>query len=502
MTDVALVTGGTGGIGRAICARLAGAGYAVLAGDLGVADPARHDRRGSAGRRARLPDGRPLGRERGSRRSGSLGMGRLTGIVNCAGVLREARADSMPQEEADAMWAVNVMGAGRVTRTGVAAPRSRSRRREHLEHRRVDRPLRRNRHVLGEQGRARGHDPGARLRAGTHARSGSTRSPPATSACPMAPSWASMSGGEDVLIGQVPLGRLGEVERDRRRRRVPPLRPVLVRHRVGRPGGRRASPHGERAARRRRTERRQPRRLRTDVPGRAGPRRHAARRRRGARHDADMILTSGRAWPGTTTAAGQRNAIIYGALYEGLASGVEDADASSPPARSVSRRCQDHGCVGSVAGIYTASMPVFVVENRAFGNLRFCNFYEGESRTAAQLRRLRRRRRDQLHFLARRARADAPRGRHAAPAASPSSRSWAAPCTWATSCTAATPPPRRCSSASSTRISLAVAEAGRRPASNDARLPRRPATTCSCACRWRPARRRPTRPTASRRPAS
>jgi len=28
---------------------------------------------------------------------------------------------------------------------------------------------------------------------------------------PMAPSWASMSGGEEVLTGQVPLGRLGEV---------------------------------------------------------------------------------------------------------------------------------------------------------------------------------------------------------------------------------------------------------------------------------------------------
>jgi len=36
--------------------------------------------------------------------------------------------------------------------------------------------------------------------------------------------------------------------------------------------------------------------------------------------------------------------------------------------------------VGSVAGIYTASMPVFVVENRTFGNRGFCNFYEGESR--------------------------------------------------------------------------------------------------------------------------
>ena len=32
------------------------------------------------------------------------------------------------------------------------------------------------------------------------------------------------------------------------------------------------------------------------------------------------------------------------------------------------RHCHDHGCVGSVAGIYTASMPVFVVENRARGN--------------------------------------------------------------------------------------------------------------------------------------
>ena len=35
------------------------------------------------------------------------------------------------------------------------------------------------------------------------------------------------------------------------------------------------------------------------------------------------------------------------------------------------------GCVGSLAGIYTASMPVFVVENRAHGNTGYCNMYEG-----------------------------------------------------------------------------------------------------------------------------
>jgi hypothetical protein len=36
--------------------------------------------------------------------------------------------------------------------------------------------------------------------------------------------------------------------------------------------------------------------------------------------------------------------------------------------------------VGSVAGIYTASMPVLVVENATHGNRAFCNLFEGPSR--------------------------------------------------------------------------------------------------------------------------
>ena len=42
--------------------------------------------------------------------------------------------------------------------------------------------------------------------------------------------------------------------------------------------------------------------------------------------------------------------------------------------------CHEHDCIGSVAGIYTASMPVFVVEDRHGGTRACCNFYEGPSR--------------------------------------------------------------------------------------------------------------------------
>ena len=44
--------------------------------------------------------------------------------------------------------------------------------------------------------------------------------------------------------------------------------------------------------------------------------------------------------------------------------------------------CHAHGCVGSVAGVYTASMPVFVVENRPFGNTGSATSTRARSRAA------------------------------------------------------------------------------------------------------------------------
>jgi hypothetical protein len=94
----------------------------------------------------------------------------------------------------------------------------------------------------------------------------------------------------------------------------------------------------------------------------------------------NLILTSGPPMPWADYYGGQRRAVLYGAIYEGLAENEEDADRKLRDGQILLGATHDHRCVGSVAGIYTASMPVFVVENRAHGNRAYCNFYEGESR--------------------------------------------------------------------------------------------------------------------------
>jgi hypothetical protein len=94
----------------------------------------------------------------------------------------------------------------------------------------------------------------------------------------------------------------------------------------------------------------------------------------------NTILTSGAPMAWDRYFGGQRNAVIGGALFEGLASDAADADAKLGDGRIELRACHDFGCVGSLAGIYTASMPVFIVEDRKHGHVGFCNSFEGASR--------------------------------------------------------------------------------------------------------------------------
>jgi Protein of unknown function (DUF1116) len=91
------------------------------------------------------------------------------------------------------------------------------------------------------------------------------------------------------------------------------------------------------------------------------------------------VLTSGAALEWDEYRGGQRAAVLGGALFEDLAASEEEADEAIRAGEVLVRPCQPYGCVGSLAGIYTASMPVLVVENQAAGNRAFCNLFEGVS---------------------------------------------------------------------------------------------------------------------------
>jgi 3-oxoacyl-[acyl-carrier protein] reductase len=111
VTDVAIVTGGAGGIGQAINRRLTAAGYTVVAGDL--ADmlakddpsgenihPVEMDVRDQASVDAAVAK--------------AVERGTLRGVVNCAGLVRFTPVADSNEDEMDILWRVNVAGAARV----------------------------------------------------------------------------------------------------------------------------------------------------------------------------------------------------------------------------------------------------------------------------------------------------------------------------------------------------------------------------------------------------
>jgi len=72
-----------------------------------------------------------------------------------------------------------------------------------------------------------------------------------------------------------------------------------------------------------------------------------------------------------------KGAVIGGLIYEGLA---EDFDSASDLAASGKinfEPCHQHNAVGPMAGVVTASMPVWIVKNETFGNYAYCTLNEG-----------------------------------------------------------------------------------------------------------------------------
>jgi hypothetical protein len=72
-----------------------------------------------------------------------------------------------------------------------------------------------------------------------------------------------------------------------------------------------------------------------------------------------------------------RGAIIGALIFEGLASDAAGAEALVRSGEIALEPCHEHSSVGPMAGVTSASMQVYVVENVTHGNRAFCNLNEG-----------------------------------------------------------------------------------------------------------------------------
>jgi hypothetical protein len=75
-----------------------------------------------------------------------------------------------------------------------------------------------------------------------------------------------------------------------------------------------------------------------------------------------------------------RGAMVGAVLYEGWADTPAAAEAMLARGEIPFAQCHDFGAVGPMAGIISSSMPLFVVENRAYGNKAYSNMSEGIGR--------------------------------------------------------------------------------------------------------------------------
>ena len=90
-----------------------------------------------------------------------------------------------------------------------------------------------------------------------------------------------------------------------------------------------------------------------------------------------MITHAGPPISWTRMCGAQRGAIIAMVLYEGWAGSIAGAEAMLERGEICLEPNHHHQAVGPMAGTISPTLPVFVVENRAFANRAFCRNVEG-----------------------------------------------------------------------------------------------------------------------------
>jgi hypothetical protein len=93
-------------------------------------------------------------------------------------------------------------------------------------------------------------------------------------------------------------------------------------------------------------------------------------------HD-HMILHAGPPVTWERMCGPQRGAVMGALIYEGLAGDETEAARLAASGGVEFAPCHHHHAVGPMAGVVSPSMPVFILENRAFGNRAYCTQNEG-----------------------------------------------------------------------------------------------------------------------------
>lgn len=91
----------------------------------------------------------------------------------------------------------------------------------------------------------------------------------------------------------------------------------------------------------------------------------------------NLILHSGPPVVWDNMCGPARGAIIGGLIYEGMAQSQAEAEALAASGEIDFEPCHHHSAVGPMAGIVTWRMPVWIVENKTFGNKAYCTLNEG-----------------------------------------------------------------------------------------------------------------------------
>jgi len=91
----------------------------------------------------------------------------------------------------------------------------------------------------------------------------------------------------------------------------------------------------------------------------------------------NMILHAGPPVTWERMCGPMKGAVIGGMILEGLAKNRQDAEALAASGDVLFEPCHHHSSVGPMAGVATWSMPVWVMENRTFGNRAYCTLNEG-----------------------------------------------------------------------------------------------------------------------------